>query len=109
MRSRDSVEPRALCHTRPINGENGRDDRSEPAFASPKLPHRELQVRGLKIGPGAAEEDQFGVSALPKQEIAQPLLSSGPDEEVDRGAQLLIEALAADQSRVGGVAHGLRD
>jgi hypothetical protein len=63
-----------------------------------------IQIGGAKIGPHAPGEDEFGISALPEQKVAEALFAAGADEQVNGRAQLLFQAFAADQPGLGGVA-----
>jgi hypothetical protein len=55
---------------------------AEAALARVEFRHRFFQIGPSEIGPHRAGKQQFGVGALPKQEIAQPLLSAGTDQQV---------------------------
>src|SRR5262249_17537062 len=41
-----------------------------------------LEVRAGEIGPHLPGEEQLGVSALPKQEVAEPLFAAGSDQQI---------------------------
>ena len=56
---------------------------AKPAFASMERRERFREIFGTKIRPHPFGEMQFGVSALPKQEVGQPLLAAGADDEID--------------------------
>lgn len=55
---------------------------AKPAFASMERHQRFCEIFGFKIRPHPFGEMQFGVSALPKQEVGQSLLAAGPDDEI---------------------------
>src|SRR6476659_5031092 len=56
---------------------------AEPALSRSKDLHGLLEMRGLKVRPHHRQKDELGVSALPEQEVAQPLFASGSNQEVD--------------------------
>src|SRR3954468_925831 len=80
-----------------------------------------FQVALREVGPQRIDEDQFGISRLPQQEIADPLFPASPDEQVGIGnvarQQTGREAFLGDvfgaQPPFQGVAHhlagGVRD
>ena len=71
---------------------------AKPAFAPRKGRERFCEILGPKIGPHQFGEMQFGVSALPKQEVGQSLLAAGPDDEID----VAKVGFAGDQPREAG-------
>ena len=50
---------------------------------------RRAQVVGAEVGPQGVDEAELGVGAFPQQEIGQPLLAAGADEEIDVAAGAL--------------------
>jgi len=48
-----------------------------------ELPHGLRQVGGPEVRPHAVGEDQLGVGALPEQEVREPFLAAGADQQVD--------------------------
>src|SRR5215831_18512325 len=89
---------------------------AESSLAPAKRDAGARQGAGVEVGPGALGEEKLGVSALPEQEVAEPLLAARANQEVDVGrgrARLLHEqarealalALAVLRGR-GGEARG---
>ena len=56
---------------------------------------RRGQVRGVEIGPHPPREHQLRVGAFPQQEVAQPLLAAGADQQVHRRPQARSPATRA--------------
>src|SRR5216684_1646883 len=52
------------------------------AVAAMEIPQRRLEIALGEIGPQRLGEDEFGVGRLPQQEIADPLLAAGANDEV---------------------------
>ena len=71
-----------------------------------------MQRRAVEIRPVDRQEDEFGIGRLPQQEIRQPLLAGGADDEVGignvRGQQRTGEMLDADGVRVELAGRRLR-
>ena len=94
----------------------GRDrlQAAEPAFAPVERAERFCEVVGLEFRPHPLGEVQLGIGAFPEQEIGQPLLAAGADDEVDvaqvwfAGDQL-GEVLAGEMREVGGAGRGIED
>src|SRR5258707_8243308 len=86
-----------------------------------KLDDRLLQMLLAEIRPQGVDEHQFGVGALPEQEIADALFAAGADQEVGIGharrQQLALEAILVDaigrqfarRDLPGKTAGGLQD
>src|SRR5690606_21655701 len=84
-----------VCPTLTIAGEALGLNAAPSGRALRKLPETpvpagELLERGVEVllgvvRPVGVREDQLGVSALPEQKIAEPLLAAGADHEVDVG------------------------
>src|SRR5687767_6953478 len=55
---------------------------SEAAGAGLVLAERGLERSPVEVRPERVAEDELGVSALPQQEVRDPLLAAGPDQEV---------------------------
>src|SRR5690349_12265260 len=55
---------------------------TESPLASGVFRQRRREVLRPEIGPQHIEEHQFGVGGLPQQEIGQPLLAGGPDDQI---------------------------
>src|SRR5262249_48167672 len=60
--------------------------RAVTAFAAMKIADCLLKIGTAEIRPQGIDEDEFGISRLPEQEIADALLAAGPDEEVGIGS-----------------------
>src|SRR5690606_4428051 len=43
------------------------------------------EVPAVEVGPEGVQEDELGVGRLPEQEVGEPLLAGGADEQVDVG------------------------
>src|SRR5216683_628711 len=56
---------------------------AEPAFAALERYQRLGERFGVEFGPHPVGEVQFGVRPLPEQEIGQPFLTAGADDEID--------------------------
>src|SRR3954471_21630894 len=57
--------------------------RPEPPLPPREIAHGLRQIPLREGGPHAFGEDQLGVGALPEQEVREPLLAAGADQEVD--------------------------
>src|SRR6185436_18702258 len=55
---------------------------SEAALAAGIFAQRLLELRLAEIRPHHVEEDELRIGALPQQEIGQPLLAGGADDQV---------------------------
>src|SRR5687767_9605974 len=55
---------------------------SEAAGAGLVLAERGLECRPVEVRPERVAEHELGVRALPQQEVRDPLLAAGPDQEV---------------------------
>ena len=62
------------------------------------------EIFGPEIRPHPFGEIQFGVSALPEQEVGQSLLAAGPDDEID----VAKFGFAGDQPREAGAREFVR-
>src|ERR1022692_5193216 len=67
------------------SGSGLRDQAAEPALALLVFADRRLERGAVEIGPIGRHEHQFAVSRLPEQEIRQPLLAAGADDEIGIG------------------------
>src|SRR5262245_27660324 len=56
---------------------------AEAALTAMKISERQAQIIGAEVRPQRVDEAELGVGRLPKQEVRQPLLAAGADEEVD--------------------------
>src|SRR5437763_12898327 len=45
----------------------------------------------VEVGPEVGQEDELGVGRLPEQEIRDPLLAGGPDDEIGIGDAVRVE------------------
>src|SRR5215470_12940787 len=54
-------------------------------LAAVKLAERALQIRLGEIRPKRVDEDELGIGGLPEEEIAEPLLAAGADDEIRVG------------------------
>ena len=67
------------------------------------------QIVGAEVGPQSVDEAELGVGALPQQEVGQPLLAAGADEEIDRRVPAPCRASRRPKaSRDGACAAGQR-
>ena len=66
---------------------------------------RGAQVLGAEVGPERVDEAQFRIGAFPQQEIREPLLAAGADQQVDvaAGAVALPRQQAAERRALGRV------
>src|SRR6185437_4560506 len=62
-----------------------RNEAAESALPGVKVRDRGRQVIGGERGPHDVAEQELGVRAFPEEEIAQPPLSAGADEQIDVG------------------------
>ena len=108
MRSTRLLRPagtaaRAAClgrmDARPRSGAGLRDQPAEPAFAPVIFGNRAFQRGAVEIRPIGRHEHQLAIGGLPEQEIRQPLLAAGADDEVGVGQVRRVEVLA---DQVGG-------
>src|SRR5579859_268045 len=51
-------------------------------LAAVKLAERALQIRLGEIRPKRVDEHEFGIGGLPEQEVAEPLLAAGADDQI---------------------------
>ena len=119
----DAGRPSALAIRRPPSGfavirapheavmtAAGSDDRAEPTFARRILVERRGEGRVVEIRPENRHEHQFGVGRLPEQEVRQPHLARGADDEVRIGdvggveprGELLLADRVGIEPPVGG-------
>lgn len=84
--------------------------------AEPPLPFQEIFDAGAqlllsKVGPCHRREEQLRISALPEEEVAEPLLAARADEQVNvgRAAERLPEGLAVSRLRGLEPPHGFED
>ena len=89
---------------------------AKPAFAPRRRTQSaSAQIFGREVGPHPFGEMQFGVGALPQQEVGQPLLAAGADEEIDvaecRRSPVTSRAklVARELVRPGGLRSGIQD
>src|SRR5262245_14381988 len=74
--------------------------RSTPSLPTvPARPPCELEQRGVErvgteVGPQAVGEHELRVGRLPDEEVADPLLAAGPDDEVGVGQAARVQGLA---------------
>ena len=59
-----------------------RRDRPEPAFPLVIARNGALKMRLVEVRPQHIHEQQFRISGLPQQEVADPVLTAGPDHEI---------------------------
>src|SRR5450631_182999 len=67
------------------SGSGLRDQAAEAALALLVFADCRLERGAVEIGPISRHEHQFTIGRLPEQEIRQPLLSAGADDEVGIG------------------------
>src|SRR5215470_2325000 len=105
---RGACSTRALPMVRP--GERRGSHLTEAPLAARVLRERRIERRLIEVRPRTSGEVQLRVRALPQQEIAEPLLAAGTDEEVDlrhrrarviHGRELREELLAIAGGRRG--------
>ena len=68
-----------------------RDQAAEPALAPAIFGDRALERRAVEIRPIDRHEHEFAVGRLPQQEIGQPLLAAGADDEIGIGQIRRVE------------------
>src|SRR5262245_37845882 len=79
---------RSPCCARPCSapttasGSRLRDETSEPTLAAAVFGERLLQDSAVEVGPVGGNEYEFAVGRLPQQEVGEPLLAAGADDEV---------------------------
>src|SRR3546814_6283460 len=61
--------------------------RSHDPHPAERQPDRLTQPRAVEIGPQRIDEQQFGISRLPQQEVRQPALARGADEQIERRSE----------------------
>ena len=64
----------------------GRDKSAEAALAGAEIRNCGAQMLGAEVRPHGVGEEQFGVGALPQQEVREPLFAAGADQQVDVAA-----------------------
>src|ERR1700738_5131117 len=83
-------------------GCGGLDGKSaEPAFAAAVLLDRAFQRRAIEVRPVHRREHELRIGRLPEQEVGEPLLARGADDEVGIGKIRRVEP-AADEFRRDG-------
>src|SRR5262249_30296834 len=79
-------------------------------LAAMKLAEGPLEVRLGEVRPERVDEHELGIGGLPQQEIAQPLLPAGPDDQVGIGhvrrEQVALEERLVDPSGIEGARLG---
>src|SRR5436190_14693125 len=67
---------------------------TESPIAPAKVRQRLAEIVRRELRPHLFHEQQLGVRAFPQQEVAQPLLASGPDQQIDlaRRQPVVIDA-----------------
>src|ERR1041385_2515948 len=66
---------------------------AEAALASLVIGHCVVQLFAAKLGPETPADEDLGVGKLPEEEIADPELSAGADEEIGIGHVFRREVL----------------
>jgi len=61
---------------------SGTGHATEPPLPTLELGDRRHQVLAGKVGPVDVDEAELGVRRLPQQEVGEPLLAGGADQEV---------------------------
>ena len=67
------------------SGSGLRDQAAEPAFAPAIFGDRAFERGAVEVGPVGRNEHQFAVGRLPEQEVRQPLLAAGADDQIGVG------------------------
>src|SRR5688500_5451727 len=107
MRAGQLVDAPVPAALRGLPGSLGGDG-AKPALARVELGDGLLEIGGGEIRPAAIGEIELGVRALPKEEITQPLLAAGANQQIDIAAraspvidpaQRIREVFAADVLR----------
>src|SRR5215203_6009484 len=75
--------------------------RPEPPLPAAEVAHGVGQVGAAEVGPHAVGEDQLGVGALPEQEVREPLLAAGADQQVHVGGGTAVVGRIGEQAREG--------
>src|SRR5437016_7295674 len=58
---------------------------AEAALARPEIAHGTRQLRRAEVGPHGVGEVQLGIGGFPQEEVREPLLAAGANQEVDVG------------------------
>ena len=61
-------------------------DGAKSPLASAEIDHGGGEIVAVEVGPHAIGEMELGIGALPEQEIGQPFLAAGADQEIDVAA-----------------------
>ena len=81
-----------------------RNEAAEPALASGIFGDRAFQRRLVEIRPVDRHEHELAVGRLPHQEIRQPLLAAGADDQIGIGnvgrIEILPERIGIDRGRI---------
>src|SRR3954468_17946187 len=75
----------ALSHAKNLLYRRRLRNTPKAALSRVVLRNRVFQIGASEIRPHSLGEQQLGVGALPRKEIAQPLLAAGPNQQVDIG------------------------
>src|SRR5215471_1953053 len=64
------------------SGTRLRDQAAEPALAAAVFGERLLEHGAVEVGPMRGDEDELAIGSLPQQEVGEPLLAAGADDEI---------------------------
>ena len=87
----------AATETAGVRGEAARRHTAEPALAAVELGNRRVQFAAPEVGPHHLGEVEFGVRAFPQQEVAQPALAAGANDQVHVLCRLALARLTRHQ------------
>src|SRR5262245_5701859 len=85
--------PASTTSRRETKGGSATSAPAEAAAAAGVLVDRGAQVLGAEVRPQRVDEDELGVGELPEQEIRDPQLARGPDQEIGIGQVGRVEAI----------------
>src|SRR5690606_31752497 len=89
---------RSSDQAEPLSG-RGSHQAAVPALPTAKPLHRVAKLRLAELRPHALEEAELRVRALPEQEVAQPVLATGADQQIDIAGRPRIAVRRAEQRR----------
>ena len=75
----------------PSSGAGPRGKTAEPAFAAAIFGDRAFERGAVEVRPVGRHENELAIGRLPQQEIRQPLLAAGADDEIGIGQIRRVE------------------
>ena len=70
-----------------LSGLVGREHGSEATLSLAEVGNGVSKILGAEIRPQRIDEQELGVGAFPKKEVAQSLLATSADQEIDVGSR----------------------